>query len=280
MPHLDNGLPAASYVPLADVDPPLAQHVLEVLKDAGVAAYAEPLAGEKGPYQEVRPPDRPTTRVYVDRSARVRAREVVGSTLPGLRAEFLADAAARADRRDVAQAEVDAAWAEIVAAYDAPATDLGPVPPWPVQEDVEPDDPAAGRGSGLSGRLVRRAGPTAPAGSGRTGPVDDAPAPDAPEAADPLAGRPSEPPAPDDPTDHYVPPHPPPLPRPSDTVSRFAWVGVIGGPLLMILANLVGLDPLISGIGVAAFVAGFVTLVARMKDRRPQDDGWDDGAVV
>jgi hypothetical protein len=28
------------------------------------------------------------------------------------------------------------------------------------------------------------------------------------------------------------------------------------------------------------FVGGFVTLVARMKERPPTDSGWDDGAVV
>jgi len=33
----DNGLPrAARYVPLVDVDPPVADHVLELLRDAGV----------------------------------------------------------------------------------------------------------------------------------------------------------------------------------------------------------------------------------------------------
>jgi hypothetical protein len=34
-------------------------------------------------------------------------------------------------------------------------------------------------------------------------------------------------------------------------------------------------------LAIAAFVGGFVTLVARMKDRPPSDDtGPDDGAVV
>ncbi len=30
----------------------------------------------------------------------------------------------------------------------------------------------------------------------------------------------------------------------------------------------------------AAFLGGFATLVARMRDRPSQDDGWDDGAVL
>jgi hypothetical protein len=31
---------------------------------------------------------------------------------------------------------------------------------------------------------------------------------------------------------------------------------------------------------VAAFIGGFVALVVRMGDDRPNDSGWDDGAVL
>ena len=84
-----------------------------------------------------------------------------------------------------------------------------------------------------------------------------------------------------DPDEHFEPPPPPPLPR-VDTVGRFAWAGAIGGPLLLVLAALLGI-PLAGWVGLlalAAFMAGFVTLVARMKDRPPNDSGPDDGAVV
>jgi hypothetical protein len=33
-------------------------------------------------------------------------------------------------------------------------------------------------------------------------------------------------------------------------------------------------------LAIVAFLGGFVTLVARMRDRAPHDDGWDDGAVL
>ena len=59
------GLPAAAYAKLVDVDPPITDHVLELLTRAGIPAYAEPLVGETGPYRDVRAPDRPTTRIYV-----------------------------------------------------------------------------------------------------------------------------------------------------------------------------------------------------------------------
>lgn len=269
MARRDNGLPAASYTPLADVDPPLADHVLDVLRQAGIAAYAEPLAGETGPYRDVRPPDRPTSRVHVDRSEAGRARDLIGSTLPGLRADLLADAAARADRRDLDQGDVDAAWAQIVAGFGTVAP-ADPVPRWPVAEDVDADPdpevdadaaPDGERAGGLAGRLVRRARPDADPDAGPS------PSPDEPAA---LAA--------DDPVDHYVPPHPPPLPRPRDTVQRFAWAGALGGPVVLVGSHLFGLEPWVGGLGVAAFVGGFVTLVARMTDR--SDDGWDDGAVV
>ena len=76
----------------------------------------------------------------------------------------------------------------------------------------------------------------------------------------------------------FEPPHPPPLPRPADTVARFTWAAVLGGPVLVLTANLLGWDRWMSGLGVAITVGGFVALVARMKDER-EDDG-NDGAVV
>lgn len=74
----------------------------------------------------------------------------------------------------------------------------------------------------------------------------------------------------------YQPPHPPPLPRPTDTASRFTWAALIGGPTLVVLANLLAWDRWLAGLGVALTIGGFVGTVARMRDR---DDG-DDGAVV
>lgn len=83
------------------------------------------------------------------------------------------------------------------------------------------------------------------------------------------------------PEDHYVPPPPPPLPK-GDRVSRWAWAGAVGAPLCYVLLALFGQD-LGGVIGltlIGAFVAGFVTLVLRMRDGPRVDDGPDDGAVV
>ena len=81
------------------------------------------------------------------------------------------------------------------------------------------------------------------------------------------------------PEETFEPPEPPPLPR-LDVVSRFAWVGTIGGPLLLfagvLLPGIVG--PGLASLGVVAFVAGFLTLVLRHPNE--PEDGWDDGSVV
>lgn len=81
-------------------------------------------------------------------------------------------------------------------------------------------------------------------------------------------------------TDDFVPQPPPPLPRPRDAVSRAAWLGVIAGPILLLLVVLLHLPGVLTAAGLVAFIAGFATLIARMPDRARQDDGWDDGAVL
>ena len=77
---------------------------------------------------------------------------------------------------------------------------------------------------------------------------------------------------------------PAPLPPPAklDSVSKAALAGVIGGPGYLLVAS-VFLHWTISAeaalIAVAAFVAGFVTLVVKLGDRSGRDDD-DDGAVL
>lgn len=247
-PHgRDNGLPRAdSYVPLVDVDPPVADHVLQLLGGAGVAAVAEPLAGEVGPYRDVRPVRKPTERVHVDRDRAGRAREVVAASLPTLRAEFHADAARRTDAAQMRDAEVDAAFEDLVSGFDRPTA--GGVGRWPASEDS--DDETVSQPEPAPKRLTRRA-------------TD--------EGDDPAYW----------PQDHYVPPPPPPLPTLTRT-TRFGWLGLLGGPLLLLLNTFVdlGFGRWVDLVAIGAFFAGFITLVVNMPDRAPHDDSWDDGAVV
>lgn len=81
--------------------------------------------------------------------------------------------------------------------------------------------------------------------------------------------------------EHYIPPEPAPAPK-LDWISKLAWTGLIGGPAILVLAAVldVGRGGKLLAIALLAFVAGFLTLVFRMKDRPPIDDTPDDGAVV
>jgi hypothetical protein len=77
---------------------------------------------------------------------------------------------------------------------------------------------------------------------------------------------------------------PAPLPPPArlDSVTKAALVGVVGGPGYLLIASMFLHWTISAGaalVAVAAFVAGFVTLVVKLGDRSGRDDG-DDGAVL
>ena len=240
-PRRDNGLTATSYARLADVETHLVDELLERLREAGVAAYSAPALGRRGPYGDTVPPVGPNDSVYVDASAREQARTVTDAYLLEIRD--------------------DIAWADIVAGFDRDASELGDVVPrWPVSEDLDEDEddgtalPATEPGPTIGFEALRDGTPTSPVVR-REAPADDA-------------------------DDHFRPPPPPPLPE-IDRVNRFAWAGAAGGPLVLVLAALAGLrlDGWVGLLALVAFMAGFVTLVVRMKPRNP-DSGPDDGAVV
>lgn len=80
---------------------------------------------------------------------------------------------------------------------------------------------------------------------------------------------------------HFVPPEPPPLPE-TDTTSKFAWLGVLGGPLLLLLAILLGWEMTwwLTTVCIGGFLGGFATLVMRMRTDDEDDDDPGRGAVV
>lgn len=79
-------------------------------------------------------------------------------------------------------------------------------------------------------------------------------------------------------TSTFVPPEPPPIPRPHHAVDRFAWAGALGGPIVVLIAFFFSLPTWIAALGGLAFAGGFATLIARKKDG--EHDGPPDGAVV
>jgi hypothetical protein len=174
------------------------------------------------------------------------------------------DAAAPAQQVPRSQAEQDAIFADLVDRFDDPVDLTNP--DWPEIENLRAKDP------GPSVNSLDALGDFAPRPRPR-------PRPGTPE---PVAG-PRDYRAAEDPDEgHFVPPEPPPLP-PADTTAKFAWLAVLGGPTLLLFDALFWHE--VAGwpawVGVSAFLGGFVTLVARMKDR--DDDEPDDpmgGAVV
>jgi hypothetical protein len=145
----------------------------------------------------------------------------------------------------------DLTWAQIIAGYDAP---VATSTPWPARENL--DDNAA------------------------DDPEDKPPsqwqALHRPDVQPPLRSRDAA--LADDP---FIPPEPPPLPH-LDPYKQLAWIGLAGGPLLLLIAGLFALTlPVwLSLAAVFGFVGGFLTLVATMDDRSGSDGDSDDGAVI
>lgn len=81
------------------------------------------------------------------------------------------------------------------------------------------------------------------------------------------------------PSDAFVPPTPPPVPRPPFD-RLLAWLGVFGVPAAVLVCVVAGisLPTWVAVLMALAFVGGFGYLVVKMSDE-PRDP-WDDGAVL
>jgi hypothetical protein len=236
-----NGLTASAYSPVADLEPQVAEALLDDLRHRGVAAYTTPVetsttTGFDVAEFRVAIKD----RLYVDANAYAEVRQIIASTAP--------------------QSELDnddLTWAQIIAGYDAPFTAGAAV--WPAREDLDHDwvprteDRQSGDRQSGSFQSARDAGPVPP---GRT--------------LEPSVGDES-----------FIPAEPPPLPH-LDPYQQLAWIGLVGGPLLLLISGLfaLALPVWLSLAAVFGFVGGFLTLVATMEDRSTPDGGSDDGAVI
>jgi len=176
----------------------------------------------------------------------------------------------------------DAAWRAIVAGYGEEPPDPPGARPFKPVEDLallEKDAPAEQDAPGKKDVQPHNDGsgeqrPARPLG----GSVSFAP------GVGPRDHRPPKPSEGDfdeDDEGHFVPPEPPPLPT-ADTTAKFAWLGVVGGPVLLLLAVLLGWDMTwwLATAGIGGFLGGFATLVARMRTDDDEDDDPGRGAVV
>jgi hypothetical protein len=188
-------LRCAGYVAAGDLDPRVADALLDSLLAEGIAAYASPTPASRGGYLELRLPDQLTDRVYVDSEKSARAMELFAEerseashTAPAPTEQISPTAPASPSSTDL---DVDAAWQQLLTSLQSPSDTVT----WPDREDVAANSP----------------------------PVTF--------DADKLAvGATSY----DDPDEeHYVPPQAPPLPK-LRTVTVGALACIIGGLLILI----------------------------------------------
>ncbi|MET9963916.1 hypothetical protein ABZ128_33400 [Streptomyces sp. NPDC006326] len=140
-----------------------------------------------------------------------------------------------------------------------PEPEPGPKPEPGSEPETEPEPPAASLGSSVV--FAPGVGIGAGASGPGTGPRDHTPA------------------EPDD-EGHFVPPEPE-LPQ-ADTTAKFAWLAVVGGPVLLLVAVLLQWDMTwwLTTLCIGGFLGGFATLVARMSQGDDDDDDPGRGAVV
>ena len=243
----DNGLRCAGYVAAGDLDPRVADAVLEALRAEGIAAYASPTPAARGGYLELRLPDQLTDRVYVDAEKSARAMVLFEQERADASPEPNATPATAPSSpppstvpSTTPAVDVDAAWQQLLTSLQTPSDTAT----WPSREDVA---------SGIAPATFDADSIAAEAGSG---------------PRDYVVSEPED--------AHFVPPQPPPLPK-LRAVTVGAIAAIIGGVLILI-TGIGGGD--LYWLGIIGIVGGGGALVWHMKDGPPTDSGWDDGAVV
>lgn len=207
----------------------------------------------------------------------------------------------------------EAAWRDLIARFDVPTDRTTVVAPWPAIEDLpgrpSPARPASadpsvpmtdpsGKTLASPGSIADISGGPADPSSGTSNPAagaaDSTKAPD--QSSGPAtsfvfpadrtrvirpAGLPRSYTPPEEDDERYVP-EPLPPPAKLDSTSKAALAGVIGGPGYLLVASIFlhwSVSAEAALIAVAAFVAGFVTLIIKLGNRSGKDDD-DDGAVL
>jgi hypothetical protein len=274
----DNGLVAAEYAAVGDVDPRVGEHLLDLLAMEGIAAYLRPSSDLHPVTRSTMLPKRPTDRLFVDsgRLATARAhlarlaREEREAETAGLTPTTTAPTEGRGDggqsaltsgqRGEPSAEEVDRAFAQIVAGLGHSPTGQA-VPPAP----SAPEQSNPGEQTGRSERQPR------------PDPVEEPT--EERSLLDGLDTFGAD--LPDDDAEEFVPPEPPPVPRPS-LPTALGVIGVVGGLALFLKPDLVSFlaESVAMFLGFAAVVGGFATLVWRLRPGDDDEPDPDHGARV
>jgi hypothetical protein len=247
----DNGLVADRYVALADVDPRLGEHLLDLLRLADIPAYLEPPADPRvaARYRVAGPIE----RLYVQSALRAEAREVVVAAAAEAGPPMVADDSPEllgspdTGKGLLDGVDTDAEFARIVAGFNSTADEprlSGPVD-WDARSEVTASmlDAAAEQRAALDRERAD---------------LDDDPA---------LL------------EEHFEPPPPPPFPWPSPGTLGALLIFLLG---LFIIArgDLIGLGGDVAfPLGVISVLTGLGLLVSRLRPRADESDD-DDGAIV
>lgn len=259
----DNGLDAADWRAVEDLDPRVSEEVLDLLGARGIAAYVQPAMDIDPITRSTTVPSRPSDRLYVDRQHLQAARDCLRELL---------------DRPRRATTDLDATFAGIVADFDRPVDPT--VASWPSAENAPaPVDPTASWPGpadppGRSPAPAIEPEPAAPAG-----PVDARDLTE-PSLLDGLDSFGAHLPDPDELPEKFVPPPPPPLPRLSRQAVLGALAIVVGLVLLLGQPDVLSLDRSATMLlGFAAILGGAVALILRLRpgtdpeEEPPPDDG-------
>ncbi|MBT2412121.1 hypothetical protein J7I94_16340 [Streptomyces sp. ISL-12] len=176
----------------------------------------------------------------------------------------------------------DAAWAAIVAGYGEEPPDPPGAKPFKSVEDLALLEPETNDDGGAPEPAEKSDKPQKPGEPSPAKPLGSSVA-FAPGVGprDHSLAEPAEDDLGEDDEGHFVPPEPPPLPE-GDVTARFAWLGVLGGPLLLLVAILLGWEMTwwLTTVCIGGFLGGFATLVMRMRTDDDEDDDPGRGAVV
>lgn len=118
----DNGLRATRYAAVGDLDPRVAEAMLDRLLFEGIAAYVVPTPSDRGGYLEMRPTSNVTDRLYVDETRLTDASGLVA-------AEHV-----EVTPTSTEALELDDAWQQVLSSLRSSPSDAER--PWPAAEDV------------------------------------------------------------------------------------------------------------------------------------------------
>ncbi|WP_432977431.1 DUF308 domain-containing protein [Dactylosporangium sp. CA-233914] len=252
----DNGLVAQEYAVVGDVDPRVGEHLLEMLAEGGIAAYLQPAADLHPLTRTTTLPARPTDRLFADRDHLTTAQDYLAKLTSAVPEQ-------PASVESTPQSDEDA-FAAIVAGFHT-TTDPTAAVPWPAAEDLDSSSTAAPDMD------------TEPAPRTTLRRPSDAVDRSLLDSLDTFGND-----LPDDPDDEegYTPPPPPPLPRIAPATIA-AIVALAAGLVLLFWPDLLPLGSQTSlFLGFAGVLAGFVTLVLRLRPGDEEDDDPDNGARV